>query len=226
MAQYARRRTGRLSRRLGLRQGGRVIATLAVVMTVLTAAGIARLATTTNGFVVERLEVIDEDAAVSKKPDGLEQSTEESEERLIVVVHVDGAVVAPGVYELEGEKPRVADAVRAAGGLAEDADTSVVNLAATLSDGQKIYIPKVGERADVTAGAAASQPSDSSSGVVNINSATADELMTLPGVGDATARAIIEERERGGPYSSVEDLMRVSGIGEKKLARLQGLICV
>lgn len=226
MAQYARRRSGRLARRFGLRQGGRVMATLAVAVTILAGAGIARLATTTNGFVVEHLDAVDADAAKRSAPVGTEPSTDEPEEPPIVVVHVDGAVVSPGVFELEGEKPRVADAVKAAGGLTEDADTSVINLAATLSDGQKVYIPKVGERLDEAIGTAATQPSDSSTSVVNINSATAEELMTLPGVGDATARAIIEERERGGPYSSVEDLMRVSGIGEKKLARLQGLICV
>ena len=61
---------------------------------------------------------------------------------------------------------------------------------------------------------------------MNINTATLEELDTLPGVGESTAQAIIEEREAGGPFTSVEDIMRVSGIGEKKFERLQGLICV
>lgn len=154
-----------------------------------------------------------------------------------VVVHVDGAVANPGVYSLAGEAPRVNDAVVAAGGLAQDADTSVINLAATVADGAKVHVPSVGEAAQSDAAAQSSgldggvagdgaSASASASGLVNINTATAEELDTLPGVGPSTAAAIIEDREANGPFSSPEDLMRVSGIGEKKYAKLQGSICV
>lgn len=155
-----------------------------------------------------------------------------------VVVHVDGAVVAPGVYELSGASPRVGDAVDAAGGLAEGADTSGINLAAKVADGTKVHVPVVGE-ATTSAGqqegagtvataadGSASGSDGSGSALVNINTAGPEELQTLSGVGEATASAIIEDRERNGPFKSIEDIMRVSGIGEKKFAKIQGSICV
>lgn len=139
----------------------------------------------------------------------------------LVVVHVDGAVGAPGVYELAAGS-RVGDAVELAGGLTEKADTSTLNLALVLTDGEKVYVPEEGEAApQVTTG-----ETSSGGGLININTATADELETLPGVGEATAAAIIEDRESNGPFSAPEDLMRVSGIGEKKFARIEGMICV
>lgn len=147
-----------------------------------------------------------------------------------IFVHVDGAVVAPGVYELTGAHPRVNDAVIAAGGLVEDADTSALNLAAVLSDGEKIHVPRQGEAVatEQTSSGAASRPdaSPSSSGVININTATTEELDSLPGVGPSTAAAIVEDRERNGPFASPEDLMRVSGIGEGKFSKLKDQIRV
>lgn len=150
------------------------------------------------------------------------------------VVHVDGAVGAPGVVALEGADVRVYDAVTAAGGLAEDADTTSVNLAEPLSDGAKIHIPRAGEEAQAplavpsagqyeTSGATGSGAGTT---LVNINTASAEELQTLSGIGEVTARAIVDERDQNGPYASVEDLMRVSGIGEKKFAKLRDHICV
>ncbi len=144
----------------------------------------------------------------------------------VILVHVDGSVNSPGVYEL-AETARVRDAVDAAGGLTQDADVSQVNLAAPVTDGSKVYIPAVGEQAVGTvASASPAVGGGTDTSVVNINTATLEELDTLPGVGESTAQAIIEEREAGGPFTSVEDIMRVSGIGEKKFERLQGLICV
>ncbi len=149
----------------------------------------------------------------------------------VVLVHVDGAVAAPGVYELAMALPHVNDAVQAAGGLTEEADTSGVNLAAAVTDGSKVHIPAQAEAQQSSEITISEQGSSSSggsvsSGLVNINTATADELDVLPGVGPSTAATIVEDRERNGPFSSVEDLMRVSGIGEKKFAKLQGSICV
>ena len=147
-----------------------------------------------------------------------------------VVVHVDGAVVNPGVYELRSEIPRVGDAVDAAGGLAEGADTTSMNLAAPLGDGQKVHVPLQGEVAPAEAGdatgSALAGSSDVGSSLVNINSATVEELDGLPGVGPSTAAAIVEDRDANGPFSSPEDLMRVSGIGEKKFAKLRDHVCV
>ena len=146
-----------------------------------------------------------------------------------IVVHVDGAVASPGVYELAIASPRVRDAVDAAGGLAQGADTSSMNLALPLGDGQKVHVPFEGEagaEADTNGGNAAGSVPSSMPSLVNINSATAEELDSLPGVGPSTAAAIVEDRDANGPFSSVEDLMRVSGIGEKKFAKLRDHICV
>lgn len=149
---------------------------------------------------------------------------------VVVVVHVDGAVANPGVYELRSETPRVGDAVDAAGGLAEGADTTSMNLAAPLGDGQKVHVPLQGEEASAevgdAAGSATAGSSDAGSSLVNINSATTEELDSLPGVGPSTAAAIVEDRDANGPFSSPEDLMRVSGIGEKKFAKLRDHVCV
>ena len=169
--------------------------------------------------------------ATAKEPSG-EQRSQLEEKRCIV--HVDGAVGAAGVVELTGSDLRVYDAITAAGGLAEDADTTDVNLAEPLSDGAKIHIPHVGEQpADIqstpTAGQAETAGATGSGDghtLVNLNTATSEELQTLSGVGEATARAIIEDREQNGPFAAPEDLMRVSGIGEKKFAKIRGDVCV
>lgn len=145
------------------------------------------------------------------------------------VVHVDGAVAHPGVYTLSGSSVRVADAVSAAGGLAEDAATDGVNLAALVVDGSKVHIPHAADASQAVSAASAGSPSvdgAASPGLVNINTADASALDSLPGVGASTASAIIEDRERNGPFTSVEDLMRVSGIGEKKFEKLRELVCV
>ncbi len=151
-----------------------------------------------------------------------------------IVVHVDGAVRNPGVYAIAGDAPRAMDAVEQAGGLDDDANTDSVNLASVISDGEKVHIPRMGEETPVTMESAqtAGQQSDTlpnasdPAGLVNINTADANELKSLSGVGDATAAAIIEDREAQGPFASPEDLMRVSGIGEKKFAKIRNHICV
>lgn len=140
-----------------------------------------------------------------------------------VVVHVAGAVASPGVHQLP-PGARVIDAVEASGGLAPDADPGAVNLAAVLVDGSQVYVPRIGEvppgpapGADAGAGA---------SGPIDVNTADAALLETLPGVGPATAAAIIDHRERNGPFASVEGLLDVRGIGEAKLAALRDLVRV
>src|SRR3989344_2003772 len=124
-----------------------------------------------------------------------------------IVVHVDGAIQKPGVYELGGEA-RVNDAIFSAGGLSSDADSSRVNLAAKVSDGQKIHIPSVNDPVSTASGGQVSGINDTGSlygqsGFININSATEGELDKLPGVGPVTAGKIINGR----PYSSVEELL-------------------
>lgn len=140
-----------------------------------------------------------------------------------VVVHVAGAVVRPGVYELP-DGTRVDGAVQAAGGPTVDADLDAVNLAAAAVDGARVYVPVEGEVApallhdDPTANGAVP------SGPIDVNRADAALLETLPGVGPATATAIVTERLRNGPFLGVDDLERVPGIGPAKLAGLRDLV--
>lgn len=128
------------------------------------------------------------------------------------------------------------DAVDMAGGLSDDANTDRINLALPVDDGSKVHIPREGEEegaegepqpADASEWSAdADGQQESQSGLVNINTADAAQLQTLNGVGEATAQAIIEDREQQGPFATPEDLMRVSGIGEKKFAKMREHICV
>ncbi len=142
----------------------------------------------------------------------------------LVVVHVAGAVAEPGVYEL-GAGARVRDAVVAAGGPTETADWNALNLAGVVVDGVKVYVPEVGEDVPPSLTAVPIPDGPGPPGApVNVNTATAAELETLPGVGPATATAIVTERERNGPFLGVDDLDRVPGIGPAKLDALRDLV--
>jgi competence protein ComEA len=141
-----------------------------------------------------------------------------------IVVYVAGAVVAPGVYTL-GAAARVTDAVTAAGGAGANANLNVVNLAATLHDGEQIYVPVVGEVVPIVVAGPAVEGTVPT-GPVNVNSATVDQLDVLPGVGPATAAAIVAHREQHGPFQTVEQLGDVRGIGPAKLDALRGLVTV
>lgn len=171
------------------------------------------------------------DGTSSSDANGLLDEEATAEAKDAIVVDVAGAVASPGVVELK-DGARVADALGAAGGLAEDADLTSVNRAARLTDGQRVYVPRVGEQVapvegDGSAGAAGEGTQSTATGqAVNINTAGLAELDALPGVGPATAQAIIDDREANGPFTAPEDLMRVSGIGEKKFEKLKSSICV
>ena len=139
--------------------------------------------------------------------------------------------MSPGVYRLK-DGARVAQAIDAAGGLAPEADVTGLNRASKVVDGQKIHVPTVGEQqtsiaeAGVDGGAFASSGLSGATGLVNIKTASAAELQTLSGLGPTMAQSIIDERTKNGAFASVDDLMRVSGIGEKKLAKIKDCICV
>jgi competence protein ComEA len=139
-----------------------------------------------------------------------------------VVVHVAGAVVAPGVYELDAGA-RVRDAVLAAGGPTAEANWDALNLAALVADASRVHVPAIGEEVAATI-APAPVVEPGSSGPVDVNNADAALLETLPGIGPATAAAIITERERNGPFLGIDDLDRVPGIGPAKLAALRELV--
>lgn len=139
-----------------------------------------------------------------------------------IYVHVSGAVANPGLYEV-AKGSRVAVAVEAAGGFTDDAAVDSVNLARVLEDGEKVSVAVRGED---QAQIAESANEASSSGLLNINTASQAELETLPGIGASTAQKIISDRAANGPFKTIEDLKRVSGIGDKKYESLSDLICV
>jgi competence protein ComEA len=132
----------------------------------------------------------------------------------LITVHVTGWVMNPGLVALP-EGSRVADAVAGAGGLRPGADTTNVNLASVLADGEQVVIPGPGAEP-----AREGEP-DPGDGLVHLNRATAAELETLPGVGPVLAERIVQYREEHGPFRTVEDLLDVPGIGEAKLASLR-----
>nr|WP_218853269.1 ComEA family DNA-binding protein [Microbacterium immunditiarum] len=138
-----------------------------------------------------------------------------------VYVHVAGAVVAPGLYRLDAGA-RVVDVIAAAGGFVEDADEAAVNLARPLSDGEQLVVARVGEQL-ATVGAGSSPAGD---GRVNLNTASAAELDSLPRIGPAMAQRILDWRDANGRFTSVEDLLAVPGIGDKMLEALRDLVTV
>lgn len=134
-----------------------------------------------------------------------------------ILVHVLGAVERPGLYEL-ADGDRAMDAIAAAGGFTDSADRDQLNLAQAVVDGEQIRVPAVGE---VT-----SEPVEASDGLINLNSADAAALDTLPRVGPAMAARIIQWREDNGAFTAVEDLLSVSGIGQKTFDSLKDLVRV
>lgn len=140
-----------------------------------------------------------------------------------VVVHVGGEVNEPGLYTMPAGS-RVADAVEEAGGALPDADLDLLNLARTLTDGERVLVGVPEEEAPGVGGAAASGGEGAS---VNINTADEEELRSLPGIGEKKARQIIDHRESiGGSFTSVEDLLGVDGIAEKTLENLRPHVTV
>lgn len=145
--------------------------------------------------------------------------TTQTDRKASLKVHVAGAVTRPGLYDLE-EGSRVSDAIALAGGPAADAMLDEVNLAARLKDGQKIMVPQRGQVASLEGGATA----PSGQQTVNVNTADAQLLDSLPGVGPSLAARIVDHRRKNGPFSSLEDLDSVEGIGPSKLESLKDLV--
>ena len=141
----------------------------------------------------------------------------------VALVHVAGAVRSPGVYRLrDGE--RVQDAVRRAGGPRAGADVNAINLAAKVADGQQVVVPRRGAAVAAPGGAGAGEAGGPPQAPVSLNTATAEQLDTLDGVGPATASKILEYRRQHGGFRSIDDLGEIPGIGPKRLAALRGKV--
>lgn len=186
--------------------------------------------------ISDRARASDPEQALIIKPaeTGGDETVDQNQAGISVVVHVVGAVQAPGVYTLEGTA-RVFDAVEAAGGLREDASIDGVNMALPLVDGAQVRIPTQREIEETkhrdTFGVPTMTASETwglvmqetaSTQLINVNTADAPALETLPGIGPSTSAKIIAEREANGPFRSLSDLSRVSGIGVKKIEALEG----
>lgn len=156
-----------------------------------------------------------------------QKDTEREEQPQEICVHVCGAVVNPGVYQLPLGS-RLYEAVAAAGGLREDAEDTSLNQASVVEDGQQIYVPTREEVASGAFGGANSESSGDSDamaeGKVNINTADKEQLMTLRGIGESKAAAIIHYRETHGDFQSIEELMQIDGIKEGVFQKIRDMI--
>lgn len=168
----------------------------------------------------------------------VENSNETVEENNTIVVHITGEVNYPGVVVLK-EGARVVDAIEAGGGETDEADLSSLNLAYMLSDGEKIYVPnkeeisqKNLEREYITSAKDDSEQSENgakSTGTnfkININTAKQEELTQITGIGDSTAKKIIEYRTQNGKFKSIEDIKNIPGIGDSKFNAMKEEITV
>ncbi|RFU66168.1 helix-hairpin-helix domain-containing protein [Bacillus sp. V59.32b] len=166
--------------------------------------------------------------AAEEIKDGAGQAPAETKSPTVVKVDVKGAVKSPGVFTAKAGE-RVIDLVTKAGNFTENADKNKVNLAQLVEDQMVIYVPEVGEDA-VSSGMPAEGTAVGSQGAegdkINLNTAAESDLDTLPGIGPAKATAIIEYREKSGPFQAIEDLKNISGIGDKTFEKLQDSITV
>lgn len=177
------------------------------------------------GTADEAIVLIPPGESVAEFPE-LEAAEQAAETRVVepqtvyVYVYVCGAVRAPGVVEVP-EGSRAAEALELAGGMTTEADPFYVNLAEIVTDGQKLYFPTASEAEELEAAGKAAEE-----GLVNINTASAEELCTLPGIGASRAADIVRYREKNGAFQTKEDIMKVSGIKQNAYDKLCDRITV
>ena len=180
-----------------------------------------------GGKADDRIELVVTDSVISNSDgagshfDSSDDSTKD-DSNTDIYVHICGAVINPGVYQVPAGT-RVYQALELAGGSSDDAYLSGINLADKLADGQKVYIPSEGENAE---GIISTDSGDVQSVMININTASEAELMTLPGIGQSRAKDIINYRVKNGLFESIDDIMKVSCIKEAAFEKIKDLIKV
>ena len=180
--------------------------------------GVLLLLVGVGGLFSKKEEAV-EDVTVVETTALAEKTEVSTTQEAVIFVDIKGAVKNPGVYQMKSGD-RVKDALDAAGGLTDEADSQKVNLAQRVEDQMVIVVPKVGEEVtEIPAGVTSKEAAKD--GKVNINTATVEELKTLKGVGEKKAEAIIEYRKKNGSFKTKEDLMKVRGIGKKLFESFQ-----
>ncbi len=216
-----------------------LVVILALILTGCAQAGsdVAFMDASNEGFTTDTIlvQASAEESSYEESETLLE--AEKEEDAAGIFVYVCGAVNLPGVYELP-EGSRIIDAVEASGGFNEEADDTYVNLAAVISDGMKLQIPTREQTAgagsgiapienfDGAGGRADLSGSEKESSLVNINTASREELTSIPGIGSVTAQKIVSFREENGSFKSIEDVMNVSGIKDKLFSKIKDYITV
>lgn len=172
-------------------------------------------------------DIIKAESSATKKEGESSDQVISSQDSPFVMVDIKGAVQKPGVYQLPKDA-RVKDALAQAGGATKEADLRQLNLASKLQDEMAVYIPAAGEEIPPSSPVSSISSSGTSNDqpLVNINTANTDELQTLNGIGPSKASAIVSYREENGLFQTVEDLGKVSGIGEKSLEKIKAQITV
>lgn len=203
----------RILEKAGLRLANKhTLAGIAMLVTVIVVIAFYTMAASANST---RFEI-----SASQNSGSFESLMKDGAEPKKAFVHVAGCVQVPGLYELE-EGSRVFDAIQAAGGATETGSLDSINLACALVDGMKVYVPSIEEQDS----SEETQNDDAAAGhrfsLVSINNATIAQLESLPGIGKTTARKIIEYRDEAGPFTQIDQLLNVSGIGEKKFAAIE-----
>ena len=203
----------------------KIIATITFIILAGTVYSVSRMIK--GGKADDRIELVVTDSVISTSDeagshfDSSDDSTKD-DSNTDIYVHICGAVINPGVYQVP-VGTRVYQALELAGGSSDDAYLSGINLADKLADGQKVYIPAEGENAE---GILSTDSGGVQSVMVNINTASEAELMTLPGIGQSRAKDIINYRVKNGLFESIDDIMKVSGIKEAAFEKIKDLIKV
>lgn len=197
-----------------------VVASICIVL--FTIGGVILYGTTEGKEKCEISQQIGEDGDVLLQATGKDSLDDQQDSISFNYCYICGEVLSQGVYKVR-DGSRVIDVLNEAGGFTENAAENCINLAERVYDGEMIYIPS---KEEVNSGSVNVNGGSASNGLVNINTADLDTLMTLPGVGETKAKAIIDYRTRYGRFDSVDEITNVSGIGAGTLDKFRGLITI